>query len=183
MIRYFIILCLYSFPLYVTAQFKASYNGFITSENKEYLVLQYDQKSVHDLYLLTMKWINRTQYNPNIYTKDIEDASVYVHTSDTIKLPGILKTIVHIDYGLNFEFKDGKVKILPIIHTITSPLYTYFGYEGKKNNLNNLVLFKPDGSYQGKNGKIFSEILGDWLNKKVRQYDDFVKSSGGEDDW
>ena len=171
------------FPICMMGQFHATYNGFRTSDDKDYLVLSYDQVSAHKLYLLTSKWINRTQYNPNIYTKNIEDETIYIHSGDTIKLPGLIKTIVNIDYGLNFEFKDGRVRFLPIIHTIRVPQYLYFGYEDKKNNLNNLVLFKSDGSYRGKNGKAFSKVIDDWLNKIVNEYDKFMKSSGGEDEW
>ena len=177
------VLYLLIFPLSMMAQFHATYNGFRTSEDKEYLVLNYDQMSDHKLYLLTLKWINRTQYNPNIYTKNIEDETIYIHSGDTLKLPGLIKTIVSIDYGLNFEFKDGRVRFMPIVHEIRVPLYVYFGYEGKKNNLNNLVLFKPDGSCRGKNGRLFSKVLDDWLNKIVMEYDEFMKSSGGEDEW
>ena len=181
--RKFIITTFLLLSLCMKAQFQATYNGFRTNEDKEYLILQYDQVPVHKLYTLTQKWINRTQYNPNIYTKDVEDESIYIHAGDTLKLPGIIKTIVYIDYGISFEFKDSKVKFLPIIHSIICPLYIYFGYEGKKNNLNNLVLFKPDGSYRGKNGRIFSKVLDEWLNKLVANYDSFMKSSGGEDEW
>lgn len=179
----FILLIILILPLSVKAQFQATYNGFRTSDNKEYLILEYKDVPIHKLYTLTMKWINRTQYNPNIYTKNIEDETIYVHMGDTLKLPGLIKTIVRIDYGLNYEFKEGKVKLLPIIHTITTPTNIFFGFEGKKNNLANVVLFRPDGSCQGKNGKVFSEVLNDWLNKLVNNYDIFMKSSGGEDDW
>ena len=83
---------------------------------------------------------------------------------------------------MNFEFKDNRVRFYPIIHRIY-PLNIYFGYEGKKNNLNNVVIFKPDGSCRGKNGRLLSKILDDWLNKIVIEYDEFMKSSGGEDEW
>ena len=176
------VLYLLIFPLSMMAQFHATYNGFRTSDDKEYLVLNYDQMSAHKLYLLTSKWINRTQYNPNIYTKNIEDETIYTHSGDTIKLPGLIKSVINIDYGLNFEFKDNRVRFYPIIHRIY-PLNIYFGYEGKKNNLNNVVIFKPDGSCRGKNGRLLSKILDDWLNKIVIEYDEFMKSSGGEDEW
>lgn len=178
-----IILILIFCPLFVKAQFHATYNGFRTSDDKEYLVLTYDQQPIHKLYSLTGKWINRTQYNPNIYTKDILDESIYVHMYDTLKLPGVIKTYVHIDYGLSFEFKDGKIRLQPIIHSIRVPNEIFFGYEGKTQNLNNVNLFKPDGSYRGKNGKNFSRVLDEWLNKLVAKFDVFIKSSGGEDDW
>ena len=178
-----IIVYLLLFSLSVKAQFQATYNGFRTNEDKEFLVLNYEQVPVHKLYTLTRKWVNRTQYNPNIYSKDIEDESIYVHNLDTLKLPGIIKTYVFIDYGINFEFKDGNVRFLPFIHSIKTPVCIYFGYEGKKQNLNNMNLFRPDGSYRGKNGKSFSKVLNDWLNKLVARYDDYMKTSGGEDDW
>ena len=181
--RMFFLLYLLVFPIIMMGQFHSTYNGFKTSDDKDYLVLNYDQFSAHKLYLLTSKWINRTQYNPNIYTKNIEDETIYIHCGDTLKLPGLIKSIVKIDYGLNFEFKDGRVRFMPIIHKIIAPLYVYFGFEGKKNNLNNLVLFKPDGSPRGKNGKTYSKALDEWLNKIVEDYDKFIKSSGGEDDW
>ena len=181
--RSLFLLYLFVFPICMMGQFHTTYNGFRTSDDRDYLVLNYEQVSAHKLYLLTSKWINRTQYNPNIYTKNIEDESIYIHAGDTLKLPGLIKTIVNIDYGLNFEFKDGRVRFLPIIHQIRNPLYVYFGFEGKNNNLNNLVLFKPDGSARGKNGKNFSKVLDDWLNKIVDDYNKFMKSSGGEDEW
>lgn len=165
------------------AQFVATYNGFRTSDNKEYLVLHYKDMSAHKLYSLSGKWINRTQYNPNIYAKDIADESIYVHMLDTLKLPGLIKTYVFIDYGINLEFKDEKVRFQPIIHSIKAPTNIYFGYEGKKNNLANVVLFKPDGSCRGKNGRAFSKVLNEWLNKLTTRYNEFMNSRGGEDDW
>lgn len=166
------------------AQFQATYDGFRTSDNKDYIVLNYEQTPVHKLYVHTGKWINRTQYNPNIYTKDIEDESIYIHDLDTLKLPGgLLKIPIYIDYGINFEFKDGKVRFQPIIHKMFTPLNIFFGYEGKKPSPNNIVLFKKDGTCRGKNGKLFSEAINNWLNKLVSRYDDFMKSGGGENDW
>lgn len=176
-----IILCLLAFPMSIDAQFKSTYNGFKSSDDRDYLVLNYDQKSAHELYTLTLKWINRIHYNPNIYVKNIEDESIYVHMGDTIKLPGLIKTILPIDYGLNFEFKDGKVRFLPIIHSLGPNIY--FGYEGKKSNLIHVVLFKPDGSCRGKNGRVLSKAFDKWINDIVKEYDEFVKSSGGEDEW
>ena len=59
----------------------------------------------------------------------------------------------------------------------------YFGYEGKKQSPHNINMFKQDGSVRGKNGKLFSEALDKWLNKLVSEYDQFMKTGGGEDDW
>ena len=181
MTKFVFTLCLFFLPLAVNAQFKSTYDGFRTSDNHDYLVLNYDQKSVHDLYTLTLKWINRTQYNPNIYTKNVEDETIYIHSGDTIKLPGLIKITITINYGLNFEFKDGKVRFLPIIHSFVPNIF--FGYEGKKNNLANVVLFKPDGSCRGKNGRVISKALDKWINDIVREYDEFMTSSGGDGEW
>lgn len=179
-----LIFCLICSLLDAKAQFKATYNGFRNLEGKEYQVLEYKDIPVHKLYVLTGKWINRTQYNPNIYTKDIEDESIYLHAADTLKLPGgLIKMKLYIDYGINFEFKDGKVRFQPIIHSLSTPLNIYFGYEGKKQSPHNINMFKQDGSVRGKNGKLFSEALNKWLNKLVSEYDQFMKTGGGEDDW
>lgn len=176
-------LFLIAIALSARAQFFATYNGFRTINNNSYLILNYDSLSAHKLYSLSGKWINRTQYNPNIYTKEIADESIYIHMNDTLKLTGLINTYVFIDYGINLEFKDNRVRFQPIIHSIKSPTNIYFGYEGKKQNLANIVLFKPDGTCRGKNGRKFSAVLNEWLNKLTTQYDEFIKTRGGEDDW
>ena len=50
-----IIVYLLLFSLSVKAQFQATYNGFRTNEDKEFLVLNYEQVPVHKLLLLSDK--------------------------------------------------------------------------------------------------------------------------------
>jgi hypothetical protein len=75
-----------------------------------------------------------------------------------LNLPGVIKTYVHIDYGLNFEFKDGKIRLQPTIHSIRVPNEIFFGYEGKTQNLNNVKLRLSQMAHiVAKTGKTFQE--------------------------
>ena len=159
---------------------------FLTTDGKKYIELEcpgFTQEELYYAYLVTIehKCVTSGVQFSTVGNKCINVYSYEKYFSSYSVWNGGFAGYLY--YKFMFQFKDGKVRFQPIIHSLSTPLNIYFGYEGKKQSPHNINMFKQDGSVRGKNGKLFSEALDKWLNKLVSEYDQFMKTGGGEDDW
>lgn len=87
--------------------------SFLTKDGKEYVVVEYDGKTAHELYQMIAANIGSVYNDPSQVMSGVEDVSIKVRAI----YPNILtkKLIFNFDgrayYQIEFKFKDGKIRI------------------------------------------------------------------------
>lgn len=103
-----------------TATFKlTTFGSFASEEGKDYVVIPFEGKNAHQIFLLLCANVNKLYKNPQKVMSVVDDASVSIRAYDS-KITYIKDLIQSFNvggyYNLNFEIKDGRVKVsAPII--------------------------------------------------------------------
>lgn len=103
-----------------TAIFKLTTSGSFTSEDgNNYIVIPFEGKDAHQIFQLLCANVNKLYKNPQKVLSVVDDASVSIRAFDS-KITNIKDVIQTYDisgyYNLNYDIKDGKVKVsAPII--------------------------------------------------------------------
>lgn len=95
--------------------FKLNGNGcFESQDGKDYIVVNCEGKTAHELYDIVRINVGKTYNSPKMVMSVVEDKSIaiFAYVQDII-IEGnfIAKISYECDYNLQFDFKDGKIKI------------------------------------------------------------------------
>lgn len=110
-------LALASLALIGFAQSNFSINnkcGFDAPEGKNFMVIPFEGKSAHELYDMVRVNVGKTYNSPKEVMSVVEDKSISIYaTADGIYKDNffLVTGTYQSKYSLNFEFKDGKIKV------------------------------------------------------------------------
>lgn len=184
-----LLLVLMLFTYAANAQFKASENGFVTQEGKDFYVAQVDGKSAMDLYKGVRAYILSNYRNPDVVSNEIEGEMINLHFIDDSAFPisyGLgVKISAEIDMNIVMRFKDGKVRFdspsLNRMHTPASMAnkemdYLFSGGSGKF--VGKTSLFDKKG--KPKNKKVIAS-LEEYTNHIIKEITDSASGKTNED--
>lgn len=177
------------FSTSVFSQFKLTIDGFFTEDDKEYLVLNYPEKSAEEMYNQTLMFIHSVYKIPDAVINEVKNEMITVSgfkkdAVGTGKVLGSYLAVWDLQYTISFQFKDDRVRI-------NAPNFECTGNsDGKETRLvlhgkNSIVtptrsLFKKDGK---PNMKDSIKMLESFFNDFCTQYDNFIKTKETDDDW
>ncbi len=114
------LLLILPFACYAQVNFKFQQDGtYRTDEGKDYIIVKYDSLKAKDLFLMVKNNINRLYKSPKDVLSEVDYTAISIRGySDAIFY--IPTTSPETDcggyYNLNFEFKDGRIKVhAPVI--------------------------------------------------------------------
>lgn len=187
----FLTLILLALPLICCAQvdFKFQQDGtYRTIDGKEYSIVYYDSISAQDLFLMVKNNINQLYKNPKEVMSEVENTSISVrgYSESVFYVPTTSpETSCGGFYNLNFEFKNGRVKVhAPII----DDKVTY--YSSVMNGYENIYVgdYAPK-LFKKKNGKPAykrSQMCIDMMEAQINTLINNILSSkkeSGDDNW
>lgn len=112
-----LLLLLALMPLVCFGQNNFKLNGsgcFETQDGKDYVVLPCDGKTAHELYDIVRINVGKTYNSPKMVMSVVEDKSIAIsaYVQDII-IEGnfVAKVSYECDYNLQFDFKDGKIRV------------------------------------------------------------------------
>jgi hypothetical protein len=173
------------FSITLTSQsFEVTQDGLKDAQDldKEYLVLNFENKNAQELYNKTIRYINETYKNPEeVIVGNIENEFVKFKTyqSNFARFKnGFVKIPWSINYTTTISFKDNKVK-----YEINSIDIT--------NKENNNLYFSGGGIsfyiFKSRNGKLKMEDakigIENYFNENLNTFEVYVKDDTASDDW
>lgn len=150
-------------PLFASAQFKSTQNGFISVlDQKEYYIAEIQGRSATDLYKSAMAYILSKYQNPDVVASKLENEVINMHVFITDAFPCKKYLGVHnaeVDMNLVMSFKDNKIKFdTPSIHSMVYRL------AGEPHEFYFSSLFNRKGEVKN---KLAVEGLDNFINKFV----------------
>lgn len=178
------------FAISSNAQFKATPNGFITEEGKDFYVAPIEGKNAMDLYKGVKSYIISKYQNPDIVSNDMEGEMINMHFFDdnafSVSLGMGLKTSASIDMNIVMKFKDGRMRFdAPMMNELKTPqtmaskemIYRFSGGAGKL--VGETSLFNKKG--KSKDDKMIKS-LEEYVNSMINEIIESAKGSE-EEDW
>lgn len=169
------------------AQFKATKDGFMAEDGKDFYVVNVEGKNAMDLYKGVRAYILSNYRNPDAVSNNMDGEMINLHFIDDRAFPisyGLgVKISAEIDLNIIMRFKDGKIRFdSPIMNRLHTPEsmankemdYLFSGGTGKF--VGKTSLFNKDG--KPKNNKVI-KALEDYINKTINE---IAESSKGESD-
>lgn len=188
----YLVLLLLVFPLICCAQanFKFQQDGtYRTEDGKDYIVVKYDSLTAKDLYIVVKNNINQLYKSPKEVMSEVENTS--------INLRGYSESIFYIPttspekdcggyYNLNFEFKDGRIKVhAPVIdNKVTYYSSVFSRYEDIYVSDYAPKLFKmKNGKPAYKKSQMCLDMMETNINTLINNIISNKTTKLGEEDW
>lgn len=110
-----LLMALVPFICFGQINFKLNGSGcFEAQDGKDYIVVNCDGKTAHELYDIVRINVGKTYNSPKMVMSVVEDKSIaiFAYVQDII-IEGnfIAKISYECDYNLQFDFKDGKIRV------------------------------------------------------------------------
>lgn len=107
-------------PVFCMAQFQLTPDGFKTQDGKDFYVIKCDSMSKEDLFKTVEKNINKEYTNPKLVESSVSNESIAITAFSSYGVFIDAKRGFDVFYNLQFEFKDGKIKVnAPLISKMT----------------------------------------------------------------
>lgn len=163
----------------INAQFKATYLGYVTEDNKEYFVADIDNKTAQELYSSVNAFILKNFKNPDAVVSKVDGEMINLHGVFPDAVPCKKWIVTHyadVDLNLIVYFKDGRIRFdVPTINSMTCYSYTpsrvptkwYFS-----------SFFKKDDKVKNKNAV---EALNKLINNFITEMIEYAKAQSNND--
>ena len=171
------------------AQFKLTIDGFVSEDEKQFIVLSYPDKDLNDVYNQTLMFIHSVYKVPDAVINEVPGEMITVSgfkesAVGTGKVLGTYLVVWDMHYTISFQFKDGRVRI-------NAPNFECTSYsDGEENRLvlygkpslltPTSSLFKKDGK---PNMKDSIKMIEDYFNAFCTLYDTHIKNQEIDNDW
>ncbi len=167
----------------LSQKFEVTNKGLRDTDNieKNYLVLNIENKTVKELYQITLKYMGNNYLNPNTILKDKAE-NKYVLFETSIKEFGMVKNSgseipIGAKYIIELRFKENKVKF-----TILDLIMGNGAYEvlWQGDVFEGYVIWNENGEFIRQELKVFIE---DYFNKEAYDLKTYLSTYKDEDDW
>jgi hypothetical protein len=180
------ILLLLLFPCIVFAQqskITLTPFGFVseTDTSKNYIVVELQNKSKADLFKQTLIYLNKTYRSPKDVISQVENESITVNGYSNTAIRRNKMHVFDMNYTINFEFKDGKIKINAPDFVLT---HYYDGHDQHLFLVANNSISGGDMGIWNKSLKLKSEMAKGDLELFFNTYiNEFVSALSKQTDW
>ena len=158
--------------------------GFEASDGKGYMVIPFEGKTAHELYDMVRVNVGKSYNSPKEVMSVVEDKSIAIYAT----VDGIYKENLFLvngtyssKYSLNFEFKDGKIKVEAPLLGSGMVKYTNGKFESYDAVADELAkkLFEKNGEPKKKKINNIKAIEG-YFNNLINK---LLAVNAGEEDW
>ena len=157
----------------------------VTDSTKNYIVLNFPDKTKEDLYKEVLAWTNKNYGSGEntIRTINNENISINSISYNDIKVASNAAIYCHMEYQLNISFKDDKIKIDAPIFELT-PKVLLRCDKGKSNGFFGQYCFYQfvNNSYEAKRYAYGINCINDFFNKKTDSIKTQIETKNGTDD-
>jgi hypothetical protein len=158
-----------TFASFCQLKFELTPKGFVstTDTSKEYIVIEVSGKSKADLFKKLELYVNKTFVSPKDVISKVDNESITLngYAERAIRRNGM--HVFNMNYTINFEFKDGKIKV-------SSPTFRLTTYTTKKQNL----WLVSNNSFDGSDLGIYNtkyKLKSDMAKEDLEKYfDNFI---------
>lgn len=192
----FCFVCLMSVVLFAHGQFKASKDGVITQDGKNYHVVEIEGKTAKELFAAVEAYVLANFKNPDAVSNSQDGKMINIHGffSKAFKCKKYLGITHYADVDLNLivYFKDGKIRFdAPIVNSMVCntlksgadmpcKIYFYKGGTGGQVISGEINMFK-------KNGEVKDEFMVDefnsFINELISDIINYVTNEDSNEDW
>lgn len=119
-------------------KFELTPNGFVDSEDhtKNYLVLEFPNKTKEDLFKETLIYLNKTYFSPQDIISTVENETITITAVSSTLIRAMISEFYN-QYSITLSFKDNKVKIdSPNVNLFTKTGYKLYISNGNDNVFN-----------------------------------------------
>lgn len=189
MIRFFLIFLFAIVSATSYAQFKASPLGFVSEDDKDFVVFEIPGKSASELYISVKAWVNKNFRNPDAVFNEVENKQINIHVYYPKAYVYTRDNLLGINYwadaDINYiiQFKDAKVKVeSPIVNSmyLDGNMNSRIGFCGTLPGGSGIVkrnLFKKNGT-ENKPKAIHN--INEFINREINS---IISSLSKEEEW
>lgn len=167
------------------AQFKATKDGIVTTNGKEYYVAEIQGKTASEMYNSVNSWIISNFKNPDAVANKQENSMINMHgvfqeAFVCRKTLGV-NVFANVDMNIVMYFKDGRLRFdIPIIHSMYYNDESQVVFSGGINiaGEGDINMFKKNGN---PNKEDVIKNFEEFINNKINEIITYVSGSKNED--